>query len=190
MLEVTTKPVPTLGPRMLAVGWLATGALLAVGGAMRHVPQVGPVFLLASLAMWITVYRRGGATRQWLDSFPLRPLLALHILRLPIGVLFLYEASQGRLSDVFANRAGIGDIVIGVLAIGAVAASRSRAIVRAFSVFGLADIFLALGTGMYLRFVVHEPHMIAAFEHRGYALLPLALVPTVILAHLLVLARR
>ena len=188
MLEATTKPVPD--SRLLVAGWLALGAILALSGVLAHLPQVGPAFLAASCAGWIVLYARRGATRRWLDALPLRPLLALHAIRLPIGAAFLWESSHGRLSPLFATRAGIGDIAIGVVAIGVAAIGwNNRGIVRAFTIIGLADILFALGTGIYLMFVARDPVMLTAIARLPFPLLPFAVVPTVILTHLLVLAR-
>jgi hypothetical protein len=188
MHEATTKPVP--GPRLLVAAWYAFAVVLTLSGILGRAPLVGPVMLVGSCATWIVLYRRRGQARRWLDSIPLRPLLALHIIRLPIGAVFLVEASQGRLAPLFAARAGWGDIAVGAAAI--VVAGflwRRRGAVRAFTILGLADILFALATGMYLMFGVQDPLMLDAIARLPYPLLPFAVVPTVILTHLLVLAR-
>lgn len=193
MLEATTKtvPHPVRWPALLVVGWLSLGAALAASGVLSRAPQVGPLFISGSVILWIALYRARGAVHRWLDDLPLRPLVALHAIRLPIGALFLWEASMNRLPDLFAQRAGIGDIAIGALALLATAlVSQRRRWVVAFSIVGLLDILLALGTGMYLMFVASDPLMLGAIARAPYALLPLAIVPSVIVTHLLVLARR
>jgi hypothetical protein len=193
MSKATTSTVPAPPSRApLAIAlWAAAGFLLAVSGILTRVEAIAPAFVFGSVALWGASYRQRGAVATWLDGVPLRTLLLLHAIRLPIGVAFLWEASRGQLAPVFADRAGIGDIVIGAVAL-AVGAFflRRRLIVIAFSVFGLVDIFVALGTGMYLWFVAQDPLMVAAIARMPYPLLPLGVVPAVIVAHLVVLARR
>ncbi|MDQ3335187.1 MAG: hypothetical protein M4D80_08495 [Myxococcota bacterium] len=188
MLEATTKPVPD--PRLLVAAWYSIAVLLALAGVLTYAPSAGPAMLVVSCATWIVLYRRRGHTRRWLDSIPLRPLIALHAIRLPIGAVFLFEASHGRLAPLFASRAGWGDIATGALAIVVAGfAWKRRGVVRAFTIIGLLDILFALGTGMYLAFGVRDPLMLDAIARLPFPLLPLAIVPTVILTHLLVLAR-
>jgi hypothetical protein len=90
---------------------------------------------------------------------------------------------------MFADRAGWGDIAIGLLALALAFTPLRRRSVVAFSVIGLVDILLALGTGSYLMVIARDPLMLAAIARLPYALLPLVVVPIVIGAHLLVLAR-
>jgi hypothetical protein len=192
MLQATTKTVPSPSVRLpLLLGvWLVLGSTLAVTGTLRHVPQVAPAFLAASVLTFAIAYLWGGAIRQWADALPMRAVIAAHALRLPIGAAFLWEASGGTLSPMFAQRAGWGDIAVGSAAIAvALFAWRERRVVRAFAWFGLVDILIALGTGMYLLLGVQDPLMLSAIARLPYPLLPLVVVPLVILTHLLMLAR-
>ena len=185
MSEATTRIVPT---HWLAV-WAALVAALAGAGALSRAPQLAPVFVVGSCALAAAAYRRRGATRAWADALPLRPLLALHVVRLAIGAIFLWEYARGHLPATFAVRGGVGDIAIGALAIPIALAPR-HGWVLAFSLAGLADILLVFGTAMYLLLAAHDPQMLAALARPQYALLPLGVVPTVVLGHALVLARR
>lgn len=185
MSDVTTRFVP---PRWL-VAWAALGVALAAAGALPHAPPIAPAFVVASCVLAVTAYRRAGATRAWADGLPLPPLVAVHAVRLVIGALFLVEYSRGHLPAAFAVRGGVGDIIVGALAVPTALAAHRRGWVRAFSLFGLADIVLVFGTAMYLLLVARDPLMTAGLSQTRYALLPLGVVPAVILSHALVLAR-
>ncbi len=190
MLEATTRTVPDR-PWLLVALWATTGITLALTGALTRAPQIGPAFVVGSVALWSFAYARSPSLRHWLDVLPLRPLIALHAIRFPIGAVFLWEHSRGQLPELFAMRAGWGDIATGIAAIGVVMVGlRSRRVVMVFSALGLLDILVALGTGMYLLFVAQDPVMLSALTRLPYPLLPLLIVPAVILTHMLVLARK
>jgi mono/diheme cytochrome c family protein len=192
MQQVTTSAIPGSSNRVpLIVGvWLAFGTSLAFAGAFGAVPQLAPAFILTSTLGWAIAYARGAAVRQWADALPMRVLIAGHAVRLPIGVAFLWDESRGQLTPLFAQRAGWGDIAVGAVAIVvALVAWQRRRVVRAFALFGLIDIVVVVATGMYLLFIARDPLMLGAIERNPYPLLPLAVVPTVIVTHLLMLAR-
>ncbi|MBZ0232946.1 MAG: hypothetical protein K8M05_11505 [Deltaproteobacteria bacterium] len=190
MLEATTRTVPDSSRRfsLYAGAWLAFGAALAFGGALRAIPQAGPAFVLASAVAWSIAYVRSDDVRRWAGALPMRALVAFHAIRLPIGALFLWEASHGRVPQLFADRAGWGDMAAGAAAIAvAIAGWQRPRVVRAFAIFGLADILVALGTAMYLLFVVNDPLTFEAITRLPYPLLPLAVVPVVVVTHLLMI---
>jgi hypothetical protein len=189
--------------RRYVAAWVVLGIALAVSGIIGRVPQAGPLFLLLSCGGWVIAYLRRGGVYEWARALPLRGPVAVHAIRLPIGAAFVWEASRGQLAPLFAERAGYGDIAIGVLAMVVTYVvrppsdvvdethtdHRTRAVVIAFSILGLVDILVALGTGMYLMFVVRDPSMLGAIARLPYPLLPFLIVPSVILTHLLVLHR-
>lgn len=192
MLHATTNTVPISSTRMpLLVGaWLGVGTTLATAGALSAIPQLAPAFVAASVTMFVLVYLRGGTVRRWADALPMRAMIAAHALRLPIGAVFLWEESRGLMDPTFAARAGWGDIAVGAAAmLVALFGSRRRGVVRAFAWFGLVDILIALGTAMYLLFVVNDQVTFDAITRLPYPLLPLVVVPAVITTHLLMLAR-
>lgn len=192
MLDATTKTIPVPSNRTpLAVGaWLTLGCSLALSNVLSSAPQLAPAFILGSAILWTLLYVRVASVRTWADAFPMRTLVAMHALRLPIGALLLWEGSTGRLSQLFAQRAGWGDMAVGIAAIGvALVASTQRRAVRMFAWFGLVDILIAFGTAMYLLFVARDDLMLDAIGRQPYPFLPLALVPIVVVTHLLMLAR-
>jgi len=192
MTDATTR-LMRITPALFAAGWAFIGITLAASDVLGHAPAIGPAFVLASVMGWTLAYRRGGPVRAWLDQRSLRALIAIHAIRLPIGLAFLWEMSRGRLAPLFATRAGYGDVAIGALAIAALVlgahAPQRRRWLAAFSLLGLADILVALGTGTYLMLAVRDPQMLDAIRRLPYPLLPFLIVPTVVLGHVLVLAR-
>jgi len=192
MQQATTNTVPSSSNHapLLVGGWLALGALVALVAPLGEAPQLAPAFIIMSAIGWSLAYARGGAVRQWADALPMRAVIAGHALRLPIGAAFLWEASRGQLSPMFAQRAGWGDMAVGAVAIlVALFAWQRPRVVRAFAWFGFGDILIAFGTTMYLLFVARDPLMLDAITRQPYPLLPLAIVPVVFVTHLLMLAR-
>jgi hypothetical protein len=192
MLEATTRTVPDPSRRgpLVAGAWLTLGVALALSGVLRHAPQLGFAFVAVSVIGWSLAYAQRGAVRAWADALPVRALVALHIVRLPIGAVFLWEAARGQLPQLFADRAGWGDIAVGAAAIAVTFAAAHRPrVVRLFALVGLADILVALGTGAYLAFGAQDPLFTGAIARLPYPLLPFVIVPAVIITHLLMLAR-
>lgn len=191
MFDSTTRSVPARSWGLLlgAPSWVVASIGLAASGVLPRVPILVAVWIGGSIAAWVAIYRSSAPFRRALDQVDLRIVIALHLIRAPIGALFLWEHARGRLDETFAYRAGIGDIAIGVLAIAAMALYRRRALVRAWSFAGIADLLLAVATAQFLVLVRHDPLLIDAFSRLPYPLLPALIVPVMILAHLLVLAR-
>lgn len=194
MFEATTNTIPSSSSSnrtpLLVAAWLAAGIAIAFTGFLSHVPQFAPAYIIASAVGWTLAYRRREDIRAWADRLPLRMLVAGHAARLPIGALFLWEESHGRLSPLFAHGAGWGDMAIGAAAIAvALFAWKRRSVVRLFAVVGLVDILMAVGTTIYLLFIVHDPLMMSAIARLPYPLLPLMVVPLVVITHLLMIAR-
>jgi Na+/phosphate symporter len=119
----------------------------------------------------------------------------LHAVRAPIGAGFLVELARGALPSAFAQRAGFGDIVVGLTALvvaaltGPALAGRRRAVVLVWNAIGLADILVVVATASRLTLTEHDARMLAAFARPAYALLPLCIVPVVIVTHTLVFVR-
>jgi hypothetical protein len=117
-----------------------------------------------------------------------------HAIRAPVGAAFLVMASEDLLPDLFAKRAGYGDILTAlcgvlVVAISPVLGSQKAKSVTyfAWNIIGPADLAIAVGTGIYLALKMPDS-MISIVK------LPLLLVPTFILpvlfaTHIIMLKR-
>ena len=132
--------------------------------------------------------------RESVNSTTNEQLICWHSIRAPIGAAFLVLASEGLLPEVFAKRAGYGDLftaVSGVLLVAiCVSLVNQRLKASAFLVWnivGIADLFLAVGAGIHLAFSIPGSMI-------WIARLPLLLVPTFILpvlfaTHIIMLTR-
>jgi hypothetical protein len=173
---------------IVAVAWFGAAFALGLSGLVGKAPFLVPVIFFGTVTAGIVVYARRGEIRRALDDIDLRWPILLHTLRAPIGAFLLLQGSRGVLPPLFANRAGPGDIAVGLLAAIVATMPSRRGVVAAWSVFGMADLALAFGTGQYLLFVVHDPR-VSLIGELPYTLLPAFLVPAMMLSHLLVLNR-
>ncbi|MFO0749619.1 MAG: hypothetical protein U1F43_28705 [Myxococcota bacterium] len=193
-----TLPRPTLPlvHRAVALGWLALAIALGASGAYAAVRPLVPGLFAVAVASTLLAWRRSPALRAWSDALDLRGPILFHVVRVGFGALFLVELAAGRLPAYFAEKAGIGDIIAGALAlVAALAAGRTpltrvrRAVVLVWCLFGLVDILTVLVTAQYGFLVLGDLQIAATLGRLPYALLPTVVVPLVVLSHLLVLQR-
>ena len=124
-------------------GGFAPGATGAVPG-----PVLGfAVLVVGGLAAWFW----WPGFRETLLALPLSGMLGINAFR-TAGVFFLILFAQGRLSAPFAQSAGWGDIITGLVAIPLAvmtAAGRlpSRWVIAAWNAFGTLDLFAAILLG-------------------------------------------
>jgi hypothetical protein len=116
-----------------------------------------------------------------------------------LGVIFLILYAGGKLPGLFAWPAGLGDVLVGVLApVVAIAYWRgprkNADLVLAWNLFGLADLVVAVMTGMLTS---PSPFQLFAFDLPNelasqfpLVLVPVFLVPLSILLHLASLTKR
>jgi hypothetical protein len=189
------------------IGLLALWFLYALIAGARGVYEVGPskpplafgLSFALPILLGIGLYRLSPSLRAFARSLDLRLVTALHFWRI-IGLYFLFAYAQGLLPAGFAFPAGLGDIAIAVTAIPMARAlgrnpSGARKVFTAWNLFGLADLLIAVATG-----VLHSASSIGLLAGSGpttaiMTRLPMLLVPTFfvplfILLHLIALARR
>lgn len=166
----------------VAVGhWLVLQRLAPVAVALVPV-ALGGVLLIA--------YFRISALRAWVEGIDVRALILVHVSRL-IGVYLLMLQQQGALPRAFAIPAGIGDIVVAVMALPIVFAPleedlRRRAI-RIWSVVGLIETLLILVT--VARLNLREPGELRLLTELPLSFLPTLLLPLIIATHVIILHR-
>lgn len=195
MTTLAAPRVPGSIHLALAV-WLAVAAILAFAGVA---PRVGlplaPLGIVGGVGLGLLVHRAAPAARAWARSVDLRWLVYYQSLRAPIGASFLWLHAEGRLPVEFATVAGWGDIAAGLWALAAAACLPAntpgrRRFVWLWNAAALLDILLVVGTAQRLMLFLGRRDMFQAFvDTPALVLLPLFVVPTVILAHLLVFAR-
>lgn len=183
--------------RLLAfilLGWLAAAVGLAATGIYQVDASALPTIqygialpiLIGVLLIW-----RSEALGRILAAVPQQWLVGVQLYR-ALGVIFLILYATGKLPSLFAWPAGIGDIAIGLLApvVGfayARAPRDSAGLVRAWNVFGIFDLVVAVATGF-----IASPSLLQPFEFQPSSelmtvlpmvLIPIYLVPLSILLH-------
>lgn len=152
-MTASTAITPRLPSTALAAAALWLGLVVVAGAAGFFTKLPFPGAQLIILGLTVGALAAGFAVpalRAWIDALSLRALIGVNALRF-VGISFLVLASRGELSPLFANRAGWGDIAVAALAIALVAAvgpdtAGRRALVYAWSAFGLLDLVVAVGT--------------------------------------------
>jgi hypothetical protein len=175
--------------------WLAIVWWLAVDGAFRPRPDVPAlpvaIFLPAILALpFLLRSQRIGAV---LDAAPSPWLVGLQVYRV-FGGIFLVAWSQGGISGTFAVPAGVGDVLVGLLALPVAyllyaGAPGARAAAIGWNVLGLVDFAIAIGIGILsapgpLQLIVPDrPN--AQLGTFPTVMIPAFAVPSSILLHVL-----
>jgi hypothetical protein len=115
-----------------------------------------------------------------------------------LGGIFLVLYGAGQLPGLFAWPAGLGDVLVGVLApVVAIAYARGRGenhdLVALWNIFGLADLIVAVACGFATS---PSPVQLAAFDNPNelitafpLVLIPTYLVPVSVLLHLASMAK-
>jgi hypothetical protein len=175
---------------------LVPTALGFYGGNSSRIPTI-QFGLLTPILAGILAFWWWPALRRVIDAIPQQWLVSVQVYR-ALGVTFLILYAGGRLPGAFALPAGIGDVIAGLLApfVGLAYARRSpgsAARVRAWNLYGLADLVVAVTTGMltspspFQMLALDRPNtLISAFP---LAMIPVFLVPLSVLLHLASLAK-
>jgi hypothetical protein len=181
----------------IAAGWVVLmTAIAAAGGFAPRVigPVPGPVLpfvilVVAGLAAWFG----WPAFRDTLLALPLPALIGINAFRIA-GVLFLILFAEDRLSAPFAQSAGWGDMITGLVAIplaamAAAGALLPRRLIAAWNAFGTLDLFMAMllgalsSPGTPFRVFAEGPGT-AVMAILPWVLIPTTLVPLWLLVHL------
>jgi hypothetical protein len=134
--------------------WFAAALALSYAGAFRGPLNSPPTIefgIFVPIVVGLVWLWRSATAIRLLDAIPQSWLVGLQFFRV-LGVIFLVMYAQGRMPSAFALPAGAGDVAVGLLApFVAVAYGRGiagrEALVRAWNVLGLLDLFVAITTG-------------------------------------------
>ncbi|MGB0371601.1 MAG: hypothetical protein ACPGN3_09630 [Opitutales bacterium] len=178
----------------LAALWLAFGSVMFLVCITALPQKLGLVGNLIIPAAWIlpSVFLVIFRDRVLADNLSQKWLIGLQVWRL-IGAVFLIEMARGHIPGVFAYPAGIGDIAVGVLAIGVLLLYRNEetvpsASIHAVGVLGVLDFVSAFFFGFFSS---DTPLQLFSFDHPNpvslfpTGLIPLFLVPYAIFFHTL-----
>jgi hypothetical protein len=159
-------------------GWLHDASALAVAAT------VWTLTALVLFACW-----KISPIRKWGLNVDLRWLVLLHVTRLFAGAYFLVLCQRGQLPCGFARPAGWGDIVVAVLGLAVLGATRTqfaKTLLLTWNILGLIDIIFVLSA---LRFGLNDWQSMHALRELPLSLLPTFLVPLIIASHVLIFVR-
>jgi hypothetical protein len=180
---------------VLLGAWFAAALLSSWFGLYSTAASRTPTIqygLLIPIIAGLALFQLSVTVRRVIEAVPQRWLVSVQLYRAE-GLIFLVLYAAGRLPGVFAWPAGVGDILVGLLApvVGAAYARRSPHAdgwLRAWNLLGIADLIVAVTTGFltsptrFQMFAFDAPNqLISAFP---LAMIPVFLVPLSILLHL------
>jgi len=141
-------------------------------------PILFAVLVPIAIGLWLMI--RSKTMARIVDATPLSWLVGVQVYRV-IGVLFLIVWGAGQLPWQFAFPAGIGDILVGILAVpiawaASKGSARSIKAAYAWNLFGLLDFAIALGTGFLTS---PTPFQLMAFDHPNFLAtrFPMVMIP-------------
>ena len=174
---------------LLLLGWLCFA--VGLGGwfynaiAPAVAATVWTLTALVLLACW-----KISPIRVWALNVDVRWLVLFHVTRLFAGAYFLVLCQRGELPCGFARPAGWGDIIVAVLALAVVTATRTRyakMLLLVWNMLGLIDIIFVVFSA--LRFGLKDWQSMHALRELPLSLLPTFLVPLIIASHVLIFVR-
>lgn len=176
-----------------ALAWLGAAAVLGAAGALRSLRPPAPQLILAGLTVLALVATVGIAPlRRWAASVDVRALVGLHLTRILAGAWFLVLYRRGELPYAFAIPGGIGDVLVGLLALVLLVVvtprtALGRRLYAVWNVLGLIDILFVVGTAV--RIASADPDAMVALLRLPLSVLPTWLVPLIIASHVILVRR-
>jgi hypothetical protein len=177
--------------------WLAVIWGLAVNGTFRPVPGMRvpplPIAIFAPVIVGLVFLLRSKRVAAVLDATPPSWLVGIQVYRV-FGGIFLVNWANGSIPGVFALPAGIGDVIVGLLALPVayllyVGAPSGRRLAIAWNLLGLLDFASAIAMGAMSSpgrlqvFSLDQPNMqIGTFPT---VMIPAFAVPSSIILHVL-----
>jgi hypothetical protein len=190
------RAVAVRSTAVVLIGWFVIAVALALAGAFQAAPDRIPtiqygVFIPILIGAWFIW--RSPAVGRIIDTVPQPWIIAVQLYR-ALGVIFLILYASDQMPGLFAWPAGVGDVIVGLLApVVALAYARRRnaGLVTAWNVFGIIDLVVAVTTGFITSpstLFTYEPpnELINVFP---LVLIPVYLVPLSVLLHLASLAK-
>jgi hypothetical protein len=166
------------------LGWFgiafALGFLEVYRVVSDRIPTL-PFGILVPIIIGGLVIVRSSTMARVLDAVPQHWLIGVQLYR-ALGAIFLILYGAGKMPGLFAWPAGLGDVLVGVLApVVAVAYARGPEkngdLVSAWNIFGMVDLIVAVATGFSTS---PSPFQLFAFDQPNelVSMFPLVLIPT------------
>lgn len=175
--------------------WLCLVAVVGLARIYDAAPPqaIGLTIALGTLAI-LVLSKLNHRFGDELKSVSTERLICWHAIRAPIGAGFLVMASEGLLPDLFANRAGYGDMLTAISGVAVVAIcaplanQRSKAFTYIiWNLLGLTDLLLAVTTGIYMAFRI--PDSMIWIARLPLLLVPAFILPVLFATHIMMLKR-
>ena len=174
---------------LVLIGWLCFAVGLS-GWFYNASAQAVAAIVWAFTALVLFACWKISLIRVWALNVDVRWLVLLHVTRLFAGAYFLVLCRRGQLPCGFARPAGWGDIVIAVLALAVLGATRTqfaKTLLLTWNTLGLIDIIFVVLSA--LRFGLNDWQSMHALRELPLSLLPMFLVPLIIASHVLIFVR-
>ena len=180
---------------LVLIGWLGIAFVLGVSGVYRGASDQIPTIqygILVPILIGSMLIVRSSSMARVIEAVPQQWLIGVQLYR-ALGIIFLILYGAGKMPGLFAWPAGIGDVLVGVLApVVAIAYARApeknRDLAWGWNILGLTDLTVAVATGMVTapspiqQFAFDLPsELLGAFP---LVLIPIYLVPLSVLLHL------
>jgi len=179
---------------LILIGWLGIAIALGVSGVFRGATDQLPTIqygILAPIVIGGLLIMRSSRVARLIKAVPQQWLIGVQAYR-ALGIVFLILYGAGKMPGLFAWPAGIGDVLVGTLAlVVAIAYARgpekNRDLAWGWNILGLTDLSVAVATGMATapspiqQFAFDLPNdLVGAFP---LILIPIYLVPLSVLLH-------
>ena len=177
----------------ISLVWLGAAAALGAAGVFEPLrPPAPQVILVALTALTLLAMAAIAPLRRWTRTVDVRVLVFLHVTRILAGGWFLVLCRRGELPSAFAVPGGIGDIVVGALALWLLVAvtpatARGRRLYAVWNVLGLLDILFVVASAT--RIALGDPGALAPLLRLPLSVLPTWLVPLIIASHVVLAVR-
>jgi hypothetical protein len=167
----------------LLVAWFFVAIVTSIAGFYRPPSGKPPTIqygLVAPIVVGVVLFRSWPMLRRTFAVVPNHWMVGVQLYRV-LGVIFLVLYADGHLSALFAFPAGVGDMLVGILA-PFVAASFARSPegsarrVRLWNLLGISDLVIAVTIGFLTS---PSPLQMASFDRPSelVATFPLSLIP-------------
>jgi hypothetical protein len=138
---------------VLAAWFIATLTLAWLGfyrGALSRTPAIQYGVLIPIIA-GVVLFRGSRMLKCVVEAVPQQWIVSVQVYRV-LGAIFLVLYAAGRMPGLFAWPAGVGDVIVGLLApvVGIAYARRPQSaagLLRAWNLLGIGDLIVALTTG-------------------------------------------
>jgi hypothetical protein len=194
-MTASALPAPRLpgAAVLVATVWLILAIAAGATGFFLRLPFPGPQLIILGLVVLTLVAGLvPSRLRAWIDVVPLRVLVGVNATRF-VGIAFLVLAAQGQMNQVFADRAGWGDIATATLAIGLVVTwapitPARRLLLHAWNALGFLDLVVAVGTATAVTLTGATPG-VERLLTLPFSVVPTFLVPLFLANHVFILRR-